>query len=254
MQQCMDSMDRFNAFLKDLTGMAQTYVDASSDTTVMGLGGVEGMIHNLAEGQLDTGRMMKALLQRVRELGVEVLTGIGVQRMDEQANCVEVHTSHGFSISTQRVLVTTNAFARELLPELDVRPGRAQVLVTEPIPGLRLRGSCHYDRGYYYFRNVGDRVLFGGGRNLDFTGESTTAFGLTEQIQLRLDELLHNMILPGVAFKIDQRWSGIMGLGPNRQPIVQAVSKKIFCAVRMGGMGVAIGSLVGEDAAQLVLG
>jgi gamma-glutamylputrescine oxidase len=254
MQQCMDSMDRFNAFLKDLTGMAQTYVDASSDTTVMGLGGVEGMIHNLAEGQLDTGRMMKALLQRVRELGVEVLTGIGVQRMDEQANCVEVHTSHGFSISTQRVLVTTNAFARELLPELDVRPGRAQVLVTEPIPGLRLRGSFHYDKGYYYFRNVGDRVLFGGGRNLDFTGESTTAFGLTEQIQLRLDELLHNMILPGVAFKIDQRWSGIMGLGPNRQPIVQAVSKKIFCAVRMGGMGVAIGSLVGEDAAQLVLG
>jgi glycine/D-amino acid oxidase-like deaminating enzyme len=126
-------------------------------------------------------------------------------------------------------------------------------LVTDPIPGLRLRGSFHYDRGYYYFRNVGERVMFGGGRNLDFEGECTTDFGLTEKIQCSLEELLRTMILPGKEFKIAQRWSGIMGLGPDRQPIVRAVSNRIFCVVRMGGMGVAIGSVVAEEAAEMVV-
>jgi hypothetical protein len=30
------------------------------------------------------------------------------------------------------------------------------------------------DQGYYYFRNIGDRIL--GGRNLDFDVENTTEF------------------------------------------------------------------------------
>ena len=33
---------------------------------------------------------------------------------------------------------------------------------------------------------------------------------------------------------------------------IKKVEENIFCAVRMGGMGVAIGSLVGEDAAEMV--
>ena len=49
------------------------------------------------------------------------------------------------------------------------------------------------------------------------------------------------------------RWSGIMGVGPQKNSIVKATSTNIFCAVRLGGMGVAIGSLVGEEVAQLAL-
>ena len=44
-----------------------------------------------------------------------------------------------------------------------------------------------------------------------------------------------------------------MGLGNQKTTIIQPVSKNVSCAVRMGGMGVAIGSLVGEDAAKMVL-
>ena len=251
---CLAAMERFNRLVKGITGFDQTYTDASTKAGDFGLKGVPLMIHNRAEGQLDTGKMMKRLLHLARESGVEVLTGIGVSHLEEHPSHVEIRTTHGFSFSSQKVLVTTNAFARELMPELDVRPGRAQVLITAPVEGLRLRGSFHYDRGYYYFRNVGDRVLFGGGRNLDFIGEETTSFGLTDPIQSRLEELLREMILPGIPFQIEQRWSGIMGLGPDRTPIVKPLSKHIYCAVRMGGMGVAIGSTVGEEAAKMILG
>lgn len=250
---CMEAMDRFNRAMKQITGLDQTYTDAGSQISGSGLSGVKRMIHNQGEGQLDTGRMMKALLRRVREAGVEVLTGIGVEKLHEHPNHVEIITTLGFSISTQKVLVTTNAFARELLPELDVQPGRAQVLITEPVDGLRLRGSFHYDRGYNYFRNVGNRVLLGGGRNLDFEGEQTVSFGLTDKIQSHLVDLLHNMIMPGISFRIEHRWSGIMGLGPDRLPIVKSITPRVYCAVRMGGMGVAIGSLVGREAAELLV-
>lgn len=250
---CFEALEMFNKAVREITGLEQTYVDARDQIGAFGFSGVKRMIRNRAEGQLDTGMMMKVLLNRVRQAGVEVLAGIGVERLEEHNGHVEVSTVHGFSIQAQKILVTTNAFARQLLPELDVQPGRAQVLITEPVVGLKFRGSFHYDRGYFYFRNVGDRVLFGGGRNLDFEGERTTSFGLTAQIQARLEELLENMILPATPFRIDQRWSGIMGLGPDRMPIVKPVSQRIFCAVRMGGMGVAIGSLVGEEAAEMVV-
>ena len=95
------------------------------------------------------------------------------------------------------MLVATNAFAPELVPDLDLVPGRGQVLVTEPLPDLHLPGTFHYDQGYYYFRQVNQRVLLGGGRNLDFDAEQTTAPGLTPLVQERLEELLRTVIRPG---------------------------------------------------------
>jgi hypothetical protein len=49
------------------------------------------------------------------------------------------------------------------------------------------------DQGYYYFRN-GDRILLGGGRNLDFDVE-ITEFAQTEIVQNKLEELLKEVIL-----------------------------------------------------------
>ena len=37
-----------------------------------------------------------------------------------------------------------------------------------------------------------------------------------------------------------------------KKPILKKVSKNVYCGVRLGGMGVAIGSLVGKDLANLV--
>src|SRR5690606_24987797 len=107
--------------------------------------------------------------------------------------------------------------------------------------------TFHLDEGYYYFRNLDDRILFGGGRNLDFKGEETTSFGETRLIQQRLEDLLRTVILPYTPFEIDLRWSGIMAMGAQKLPIVKPLSDRVFCGVRMGGMGIAIGSIVGRD-------
>ena len=134
----------------------------------------------------------------------------------------------------------------------NVQPARAQVLITKPIKNLAIKGTFHLDKGYYYFRNIHERILFGGGRNLDFETEETTNFGQTKRIQNELEKILKDTILPNTSFEIEHRWSGIMGVGNQKKAIVKQLSNNVFCGIRMGGMGVAIGSLVGKELAQLL--
>ena len=63
---------------------------------------------------------------------------------------------------------------------------------------------------------------------------------------------MRETILPGIDFTIEQRWAGTLGLGKTRLPIIEKIDNNVFCAVRMGGMGVAIGSLVGKNVADLM--
>ncbi len=93
--------------------------------------------------------------------------------------------------------------------------------------------------------------MLGGARNLAKEAEMTTEFGVTTQIQERLVSFLKEVILPDQPVKIAQCWSGILGIGEQKSPIVKMYSDRVGVAVRLGGMGVAIGSLVGAEGARL---
>lgn len=206
-------------------------------------------IFNAFEGQIDTGKMMEALLQKVQSKGIKILNNITVQSFSENQDSVKVKTNQ-FEFLTSKLLIATNGFASQLNIQ-NVKPARAQVLITKPIKDLHIKGTFHLDQGYYYFRNINNRILFGGGRNLDFKTEETTEFAQTKLIQNKLETLLKTTILPETNFEIDHRWSGIMGVGKQKNTIVKQVSNNVFCGVRLGGMGIAIGSLIGKELADL---
>ena len=250
-QEFESKMDYFNRQLEKIVGKG-VYTSNPDKITESGVKEVAGIIENKYEGQINTGKMMKTLMDHALHRGVRIFNGITVKQIHDTGSQVEIETDQAGLLKATQLIVTNNGFAKSLLKDLDIAPARAQVLITKPIEGLKLKGSFHYDKGYYYFRNVDNRVLLGGGRNLDFKGETTTQFGLTPQIQESLEELLKNMILPYANFEIDMRWSGIMGVGPVKKTIVEQVSPCVYCGVRMGGMGVALGALVGEELAQLI--
>lgn len=205
---------------------------------------------NNFEGQIDTGKMMSALLQLALKSDIKILNNIAVTNFVEDQNKVLVKTTH-LEFSTQQLCIATNGFSKQLLQE-NVQPARAQVLITKPIKNLHIKGTFHLEKGYYYFRNINNRILFGGGRNLDFKTEETTEFGKTDIIQNRLKTILTATILPNTDFEIDYSWSGIMGVGNQKKALVKPISNRVFCGVRLGGMGVAIGSLVGKELADLI--
>ncbi|EKT4552557.1 FAD-binding oxidoreductase [Flavobacterium psychrophilum] len=210
----------------------------------------EYTIFNPFEAQIDTGNMMQALLKKAQSNGILILNNQTVSTFHDNEKHVQVQ-ANDFTFNTKKLLFATNGFA-EKLTKNQVKPARAQVLITAPIPNLDIKGTFHLDKGYYYFRNINDRILFGGGRNLNFDDENTSQFGETEIIQNKLEEMLKTVILPNTNFKIAHRWSGIMGLGNSKRPIVEALSENVYCGVRLGGMGVAIGSLVGQELADLI--
>ena len=67
-----------------------------------------------------------------------------------------------------------------------------------------------------------------------------------------MERILKETILPNTPFEIAHRWSGIMGVGNQKNAIVKQLSNNVFCGIRLGGMGVAVGSLVGKELAQLI--
>lgn len=205
---------------------------------------------NIFEGQVNTGKMMQILLGKNQKKGIKILNNISVEKFIELKNLVEIKTDK-ITFKTKKLFIATNGFSNQLLGE-EVKPARAQVLITKPIANLHIKGTFHIDKGYYYFRNIDDRILLGGGRNLDFKTEETTQFGQTEIIQNELERILKETILPNTTFEIEHRWSGIMGIGSRKKAILKQVSENVFCGVRLGGMGVAIGSLVGKELAELI--
>ncbi len=210
----------------------------------------EYLIFNPFEAQIDTGNMMQALLNLAASKNILILNQTEVTSFTDNNNAVEI-VINDYSFTSNKLLFATNGFAGKLTNNA-VKPARAQVLITEPIPNLDIKGTFHLDKGYYYFRNFENRILLGGGRNLDFEGETTTEFNQTEKIQNRLEQLLKEVILPQYDFQIAHRWSGIMGLGSSKNPIVSQLSENVYCGVRLGGMGVAIGSLIGQELADLI--
>jgi glycine/D-amino acid oxidase-like deaminating enzyme len=194
--------------------------------------------------------MMRTLLQKVYQNDTIVFNGCEVTEIKNEDTGIHIITNQG-SFKAGKVILATNAFARQLFPALEVTPGRGQVLVTKPIPGLKLKGTYHFNQGYYYFRNIDNRILFGGGRNIDFAAEQTWDFGHTNVVKQQLLHYLREMIMPGQPVEADYWWSGIMGFGEDIAPIIKEVQPNVFCAVRCNGMGIAMGSLVGEEVAML---
>jgi gamma-glutamylputrescine oxidase len=251
--ECIHKIDYLNSLLKNAISGHDIYSVVNKKIAAFGFNGVSRMIYNPFEGQIHTGKMMRALLNKCYQKDVMVLNGCAINNVMQAENHICLSTSKG-NFKAGKVVLATNAFANQLFPELKVIPGRGQVLVTKPIAGLMLKGTYHFNEGYYYFRNVDGRVLFGGGRNLDFAAEETGEFGHTDVVKQSLVNYLNHVILPGQNTEIDYWWSGIMGFGDDISPIVKQVKPNVYCAVRCNGMGVAMGSLVGEEVAELVLG
>lgn len=245
-ESCLEQRERVNNLLKPYFKQ-EVFTEQPNRFNFNGV--QDYYISNSLEGQLDTGMMMAALLKIAYSKDIKILNSVAVEGFIDVGGSVDIQTN-AFNIRVKKLFIATNGFSAEL-GITDVKPARAQVLITKPIPELKIKGTFHIEEGFYYFRNVENRILFGGGRHLDIEGETTTHLAQTLLIQEKLVEILDSVILPEITYEVDHRWSGIMGVGPAKRPIVKPLSANVFCGVRLGGMGIAIGTLIGKQLAAL---
>ena len=216
---------------------------------------VTHLIKNALEGTVDTGKMMAALQQKVAQAGVLTFTQSSVKELEESkvGKVIKVQTPDGLvAFFARQVALCTNAFSRKFLADEELEPGRGLVLVSKPHPAFHWEGSFHYHDGYNYFRTIDGRLLLGGGRHLDKSGETTLESGVNSTIEKALKEDIASLIAPGVAVEVDYMWSGVMAFGSSKQPVIKRIDNHLVAGVRLGGMGVAIGARVGQGLAALI--
>ncbi|HBW85992.1 MAG TPA: FAD-dependent oxidoreductase [Crocinitomicaceae bacterium] len=234
-----------------ITGHKEVYTEESESINRFGFNGFYTAYKNRLEGSLHTNLLINQLYKRVISDDIHVLFGINADSINYDSRNTSIQTSFG-EINAGKVLICTNGFANQFLEDDEVEPARAQVLITKPIANINFEGTFHIDKGYTYFRNIDNRILLGGGRNLNFSEERSNEFKNTLQIQSYLMNLLNEKLIPHEEIAVDYFWSGIMGIGKVKKPIIKKVNNNVYCGVRMGGMGVAIGSEVGYILANQV--
>jgi len=237
-----------NEKAKEITGVDDVYSEDHNAAKRFGFENIQTSYCNQLEGAINTGMLIQELHKKTTGAKIQVVFGVEALSMSSNTQGVELQTNKGL-VSASNCIIATNGFAKQWIEE-DIQPARAQVLVTNQIKDLKVNGTFHFQKGYYYFRNIGDRILLGGGRNLDFKGETTESFETTPQIQQKLEELIRTTILPNQDFRIEYSWSGIMGVGEVKSPILKMLNKNTAIGVRLGGMGVALGSQVGKTLAN----
>ena len=245
---CLSKLEYLNQIIENATQIKNNFSIANN---TFGFNNINGLIFSKGEGQINTGRMMNQLHKKAVDLGVHILFSTTVNSWEDQGEDVSVETNYG-CFRTKKLIIATNGLTKQILPEINLSPARAQVIITKPLSDRPFEGTFHYDEGYFYFRNVGNRVLVGGGRNLDLEGEKTDEIENTDIIMNSLKHLLSDVILPNQNVEIEQQWAGIMGVGTTKEPIVQSISTNVHIGVRLGGMGVALGSLVGQELSELI--
>lgn len=249
LNRCRTDFNQANSWASSAIGRDTVYQWVSPP---VGIKGAVAAIFNPFEGSIDTGKMYRSLLDLTLRSGIKILNGINIKSI-RGASTPAVQCDY-FTISCQKVFITTNAFARELYESLDVRPVRNQVLVTNELNHCPIDGTFHLDKGYFYFRNVGRRILIGGGRHLLGESEETSELAETRAGIDLLESTFYRFISVKEPVRFEYQWSGIMGVSDTKQPIIQQIDKQVYAGVRMGGMGVAISSKVGKKLAALGLG
>jgi glycine/D-amino acid oxidase-like deaminating enzyme len=253
--QAADQIDEVNRLLKKI--FKKDVFSLVKNPQKMGFSDrVKLIVGNQFEGELDPAAYFDSLWEMASRLGIRIVTGISVVEIDKDGGRViaeNASKSRIFEFQSERVAVCTNAFTKKLWPESELEPGRGLILLSKQMDfKFPWKGSFHMDKGFVYFRQIDGRLLLGGARNKDFEREKSLEFETNPKIKSHLDKLAREVIFPDKTIEWEMEWTGIMAFGPKKTPLIQPIGQKTAVAVRLGGMGVALGWKVGKELSQLL--
>jgi gamma-glutamylputrescine oxidase len=248
-----DTLNYLNTEIEKHTGLDEYFSFRPDLLDKFGLHHFDQLIFTPHESSLNPMKMIAGLINIFQGMGGRILFSTSLTHWEDAGHQVHVTLHENLKFTCRKLIFAVNGFAPNLLPHLEVQSARNQVLVLKTDVPLKIKGCFHFHKGYVYFRNVGEHLLIGGGRHLDITSENTLEWDFNPTITNYLIAFAERHLLQNIPYRITDHWTGILGLGPEKKPIIEMISPSVAVAVRMGGMGVAIGTLVGQEVAELIL-
>lgn len=250
-RHCLEKLDWVNEQMKPITGTRETFHRQEHPYK----GSFQPYaIANPAEGYLHTGKLYHRMQQQVIAAGIYWIGDFKVERFEKVNGVFEVWSTKQDWIKSDAVVSCLNAFTNEILNKAEVIPARGQIIVTQALNNNPITGIIHADKGYIYARDIGDRILIGGGRNIDSHNEETHTMGTNDTITQYLLNFVNDQLLTNETAQIETTWSGIMGMAPQKGglPIIKKEQEGFWSCYRLGGMGVALSSLLARNLANQV--
>lgn len=248
--ELLDQLEKVNQKLNDISGIPGTVFRNMSkiETSQLNFRHLELAILNGLEGALHPQKLWNSLLGKCLALGVEYRAGFEVNHIDSG-----ILAGIDFSLPCGQILIANNAFAQRWFPE-EIMPARAQVWMSEPLTHPFPLGTFHHHEGFNYFRGHGGRLLLGGGRHIHPEAETTFSTETTEEIERYLLGKILPRLFNDQPPKMELSWAGTMGIGGTKEPKYGEWKSGVWTAVRMGGMGIALGTKAGQQGALHMLG
>lgn len=233
-EQSVAALHGMNAQLKEITGISEVYSSGRFEQYPA--------IFNRVEGALHSGKLMLRLHEMCSSAGIRTFWGMEV----ESISSTGVQMKGGFKIHPVKTVVAVNGFLNSL-QKTAVKPARGYVFVTKPLDSLPWNGTFSYNEGYVYFRNIGERLLLGGGRNVAKDQETTSEFGIHPEVKQYLIHVADEILELPAGWEIETEWSGIMGMSTDKEPEIIRQGESVWSVAGLSGMGVAIGMQVASE-------
>ena len=232
-------------------GFAVEWVEAEDLPPVLRPHFLGGVFHP-GDGLLEPGRWARRLAGLAEEAGATIAERTAAVALVGTAVQTERAT-----VAAEHVVVATDGYTRGLAPELDaaVTPARNQVLATVPLPERLFEPAVYARSGYDYWQQTREgRIVIGGWRDADLEGEFTVAEEVTATIQGRIEAFLGRLL--GVVPDITHRWAGLIGLTPDRLPLVGPLPERdrVWAALGYCGHGNVLALACGELLAEAIVG
>lgn len=239
--QCRHSIGLFNDWLEDIAGLKNTY----SATEANGY----PVIFNRYEGYLHSGKLIKWLHRQLSDMEVDIRWSCMVKSVRSGVVTLESDSQ----IESSHIILATNGYTSTLFSDIQIKPARGYVFVTSELEEMPWKGAWHFDKGFIYFRDVGNnRLLLGGARNIDMRKEETIQDKVNPLIKAHLIQFMLTTLRLKGNWKIEHEWTGIMGFSGDKSPFSREIKENVWVAGGLSGMGVALGMQFGKDVAHKI--
>lgn len=164
------------------------------------------------EGQVDNRALAQVLWMAAQELGIEIQTGVHVERFASDSNITHLETTQGIW-KADRYILATGAWSQNLLP-IPVLPRKGQMLSVRVHETLPLKQVLYGEESYIVPRQDGRIIIGATSENVGFQ-KGNTAIGVHQLLSAAI-----RLYPPIQDFTLEETWYGFRPATPDELPIL----------------------------------
>ena len=216
-----------------------------------------GGLYDSGSGHLHPLKYLFGLARAAAKAGVHIYTKSPISSIQTANNINRLTTAQGIKITAGKLIICGNAYLGSVSPKKlrgRIAPVTSSVMATEPLGDFEIEDTipskvaiADGNTALNYFRiDKQNRLIFGGRASY----LNTDPLNVEADLKKRMKAVFPNLMRK----KIQQAWSGRIGITVNRLPDFGRISDTAIYAQGYSGHGVAFSGVAGDILSEAAIG